>query len=125
MSCSSRRIRNRTTEASERSEGKSMGMHVSERFNTFLNNLTLTDAQIEDGATKHKGVRSCLNSHYYNSTSELNNSFLVGSWGKLTRIRPPRDIDVMFILPNSVYQRYLLFIGNRQSAILQEVKGVL
>ena len=31
---------------------------------------------------------------------------LSGSWGKLTRVRPVRDIDVLFVLPYSVYQRF-------------------
>jgi hypothetical protein len=40
-------------------------------------------------------------------------------------IRPPRDIDILFILPNSVWQRFKQRPGNRQSQILQEVKGIL
>jgi len=50
---------------------------------------------------------------------------LVGSWGKKTRVRPPRDIDVLFELPYSVYQRYEQKTGNKQSQLLQEVKDVL
>jgi hypothetical protein len=50
---------------------------------------------------------------------------LVGSWGKSTQIRPPRDIDILFVLPYSVYQRYEQVSGNKQSQLLQEVKRVL
>lgn len=50
---------------------------------------------------------------------------LVGSWGKHTRVRPPRDIDILFELPYSVYERFGTYVGNKQSAILQEVKSVL
>ena len=50
---------------------------------------------------------------------------LVGSWGKSTQIRPPRDIDVLFTLPPSVYERYEHVYGNKQSQLLQEVKNVL
>jgi len=50
---------------------------------------------------------------------------LVGSWGKSTEIRPPRDIDILFNLPYSVYQRYEQVSGNKQSQLLQEVKNVL
>jgi len=50
---------------------------------------------------------------------------LIGSWGKSTQIRPPRDIDVLFILPYSIYQRYEQVSGNKQSQLLQEVKRVL
>jgi hypothetical protein len=100
-------------------------MTVSERFKALLENLKLTSDQAEDGQTKHKGVAACLNSHYYNSSSETTNRLLVGSWGKQTRIRPPRDVDVLFSLPKSVYDRYQWRLGNKQSQLLQEVKDVL
>jgi Second Messenger Oligonucleotide or Dinucleotide Synthetase domain len=65
--------------------------------------------------------------HYWNQESEENNSLLVGSWGKSTAIRPPRDIDVLFILPDRVRTRLDgLTVGtNIQSVLLQEVRGVL
>lgn len=100
-------------------------MTVNERFTALLNNIALTDAQRDDGNTKHHGVRTCLNSAYYNSNSETANSMLIGSWGKLTRIRPPRDIDVFFELPYEVYQRFEGRTGNKQSQLLQEVRDVL
>src|SRR4051812_15979671 len=95
---------------------------VSSRFTRFLNNLLLTEAQKSDGATKHAGVRTCLNRNYYASTSSTANSFLIGSWAKATRIRPPRDIDVVFELPRSVYDRFEQRPGNKQSQLLQEVR---
>lgn len=100
-------------------------MSVSQRFTALLNNLALTFDQQVDGITKHHGVRKCLNSHYYNSSSDSANSCLIGSWGKSTEVRPPRDIDVLFVLPYAVYQRYESRSGNKQSQILQEVKSVL
>jgi len=76
---------------------------VSQRFNAFLQNIKITYDQAEDERTKHAGVRKCLNRHYWNSASETANSMLVGSAGKSTRVRRPRDIDLMFILPDAVY----------------------
>lgn len=98
---------------------------VTKRFRKFHNNVLLTTDQREDGKTKHEGVRKCLNSHYYGSASSTAHSFLVGSWGKYTRVRPLRDIDVYFVLPYSVYERFEEHAGNKQSALLQEVKNVL
>jgi hypothetical protein len=66
-----------------------------------------------------------LNTKYWSSNSETDNSFYVGSWGKYTRVRPPRDVDVLFKLPKSVYDRFQLRAGNKQSQLLQEVKDVL
>jgi hypothetical protein len=99
-------------------------MTVSARFDQFLAALRLTVDQQTDGTTKHTGVRQCLDYHYYGSYY-AGNGFLVGSWGKSTEIRPPRDIDIMFALPASVYNRYQTQPGNKQSQLLQEVKGVL
>jgi hypothetical protein len=98
---------------------------VTARFKQFDANLKLTDDQISDGTTKYKGITKCLNGNYQNSDSETNNSMLIGSWGKHTRMRPPRDIDLLYTLPISVYQRFESYSGNKQSALLQEVKGVL
>jgi hypothetical protein len=39
--------------------------------------------------------------------------------------RPPRDVDLLFTLPESVRSRYSNRTGNIQSQILQEVKTVL
>ena len=98
---------------------------VRKRFREFHGNLGLTQPQRDEGADHHHGVRRALNAHYYNSSSESANSFLIGSWGKLTRTRPPRDIDLYFEMPASVYHRFEQHQGNKQSALLQEVKQVL
>ncbi len=98
---------------------------VTKRFEEFNKNLSLTTLQRQDGQTKRSGVVSCLNRHYYGSTSGTDNSFLVGSWSKGTAIRPPRDVDMCFVLPVAVYNRLQGHRWNRQSALLQEVKDVL
>jgi hypothetical protein len=100
-------------------------MTVSDRFSEFLSNIRLTDTQSEDGEKKLAGVRSCLNAKFYNLSSPTANSFLIGSWARHTRVRPPRDIDVMFILPRSLYDRYERTPNNKQSQILQAVRRSL
>src|SRR3546814_860981 len=102
-----------------------MWIGVTKRFKDFHQNLLLTEEEHADGTTKHGNVRKCLNQHYYGSDSKTANSFLVGSWAKGTRVRPPRDVDIYFQLPVAVYERFEQVKGNKQSAILQEVKGVL
>jgi Second Messenger Oligonucleotide or Dinucleotide Synthetase domain len=98
---------------------------VTRRFTQFHQALLLTPAQRTDGMTKRAGVVSCLNSAYYDSNSQTDNSFFVGSWGKDTAIRPPRDVDIYFLLPPAVYNRFQGYIWNPQSALLQEVKDRL
>lgn len=98
---------------------------VRPRFTQFNANLSLTLSQTLDGYCKYTGVVDCLNRHYYNVASDTDHSLFVGSWGKQTAIRPPRDVDVYFVLPEAVYYRFQSRAGNIQSALLQEVKGVL
>jgi hypothetical protein len=99
-------------------------MTVGTRFSQFVAALMLTPDQQSDGQTKHTGVRQCLNEWYYGS-KYAGYGFLVGSWGKSTEIRPPRDIDIMFDLPKEVYDRFETHTGNKQSQLLQEIKYVL
>jgi hypothetical protein len=72
---------------------------IGQRFQLLLDRLMLTTDQRIDGYVKLMGVVSCLNRHYYGSSSLFANRLLVGSWGKSTEVRPPRDIDLLFILP--------------------------
>jgi hypothetical protein len=98
---------------------------VRQRFTQFHNSLSLTPTQFQDGMTKRNGVVNCLNRRYYGSTSETDNSFFVGSWGKDTATRPPRDVDLYFLLPVAVHTRFQAHVWNRQSALLQEVRAAL
>ena len=102
-----------------------MWIAVRQRFTQFHSNLTLTPLQKLDGRKKKGGVVNCLNRHYYRAPSETDNSFLIGSWAKDTAVRPPRDVDLYFLLPAEVYERFHHHVWNRQSALLQEVKNVL
>ena len=99
--------------------------NVYNRFKGFLGNLALTPAQRTDGERHRASVVSCLNRNYYGASSAIDNTFLIGSWGKNTVMRPPRDIDIYFKLPASVYERFNKRTGNKQSQLLQEVKSTL
>jgi hypothetical protein len=99
--------------------------YVTRRFTRLLANLALTDRQRQDGETSQRGVRARLNRHYWGYSSVTANSSLIGSWGKNTGVRPPRDVDILFLLPPSVYWRFQARAGNKQSQLLQEVKTVL
>lgn len=102
-----------------------MWIALTQRFATFNQNLKLTPDQISDGETKQAGVRRCLNNAYYGLSSDTANSFLIGSWAKDTRVRPPRDVDIYFVLSYADYLRFDKYSGNKQSALLQEVKSIL
>jgi hypothetical protein len=99
--------------------------YVRRRFERFLGNLALTADQVEDGETKHRGVVSALNRAYYGNSHATGNRVLVGSWGKATRVRPPRDIDLLFIPPVDVFHQFNARVGNKQSQLLQDVAAAL
>jgi hypothetical protein len=98
---------------------------VVSKFDGFAANLTLTPRQQQDAATKVKGITSVLNRVYWSIDSDTAHCIVEGSWGKGTQTRPPRDIDMMFVLPYAEYQRFEQRTGNKQSALLQDVKEAL
>ncbi|HHE64683.1 MAG TPA: hypothetical protein ENL09_01525 [Bacteroidetes bacterium] len=95
---------------------------VAERFNKFLSNIQLTSAQIQDAQTKYNGVCKKLHDHYYDFSYDGSTKLLVGSYGKNTAIAPPTDIDILFIMPYEVFDRYDSYSGNGQSQLLQDIK---
>ena len=100
-------------------------MGVTKRFSDFLSNITLTDDQLKAGRERRESVIQALNENYYGSKSKTDQSKFIGSWGKFTRVRPPRDVDVLFELPKAAYDRFQQRNGNKQSQLLQEVRSVL
>src|SRR5215204_742424 len=102
-----------------------MWVGVRQRFQSFHPDLNLTQDQINDGLGKSKSVCQSLERAYYERSSDNPPGLLVGSWGKWTQVRPPRDVDVFFVLPWDVYYRFEQREGNRQSHLLQEVRSVL
>ena len=106
--------------------GEGRWKYVEQRFLQLLSNLELTADQKQDGETKHRGVVASLNAAYHGTPGDgLDNRILIGSWGKDTRVRPPRDIDLHFILPAAVFHRFEARSGNKQSQLLQEVRSIL
>jgi hypothetical protein len=98
---------------------------VQQRFLKALENLKITEDQERDGKTKHEGVVACLNRAYRGISDGSGNRVLIGSWAKQTRTRPPRDVDLIFVLPIEVYYRFQTRQGNIQSQLLQELRDVI
>ncbi|WIW57340.1 hypothetical protein LRP31_35005 (plasmid) [Mesorhizobium mediterraneum] len=85
----------------------------------------MTDDQFNDGWTKHINIGRTLERAYYGTNGEFPPAFMVGSWGKQTQVRPPRDLDAFFVMPQHEKARFDARAGNVQSALLQEVKEAL
>lgn len=102
-----------------------MWAYVIPHFTAFLSNLELTQNQRDDALTKVESVARCLHAKYYQGDYNSNNAVVVGSHGKGTAIRPPSDVDMLYLLPVSEYYRINQVNGNGQSQLLQEVKRTL
>ncbi|WP_094540472.1 SMODS domain-containing nucleotidyltransferase [Brucella grignonensis] len=99
-----------------------MWIGVRQRFRRFHDGLKLSKDQLDDGVGKQLGVRKSLHRAYYSEASDNPCGFIVGSWGKGTAVAPPSDVDIFFELPVAVYHRFEAYQGNKQSALLQEVR---
>ncbi|MDX1919349.1 MAG: nucleotidyltransferase domain-containing protein [Candidatus Caenarcaniphilales bacterium] len=105
-----------------------MWKFVSSHFIDFQKNISLTENQHSDALTKAKGIAKCLLQKYWPriQSSDIDYvTILGGSYGKGTATRPVTDIDLLFILPSSVYTRFNDYEYNGQSSLLQEIKAVL
>jgi hypothetical protein len=100
-------------------------VHVRRRFDALIEAIGILPNQHQDGGTKINSVNACLHRAYYGVTDPTCHAVLAGSWARQTRVRPSGDIDLFFVLPHATYQRFEARTGNRQSQLLQEIKGVL
>lgn len=99
---------------------------MDQLFKRLIQNIMLTENQQEDARIKYNGVCETLHDAYYASTTyDGSTKLLIGSYGKSTHIRPPRDIDVLFKMPANEFERFNGLSGNKQSQLLQEVRSIL
>lgn len=71
-------------------------MGTSSRFKQFLANANITPDDRDDADTKTNGVARKLHGHYYDWDYDESTRVLIGSYGKETQVRPPRDVDILF-----------------------------
>lgn len=98
-------------------------MDVAKTFAAFLGNLQIQNRN--EISNRYKNITKILNKYYWDSESEILHSQQVGSYGRGTAINGISDLDMVFILPWSVYHRFNAYSSNGQSALLQEVKTVI
>lgn len=97
-------------------------MGVGEDFLGFKNNYNISSDKMNSIAYRYGRITRQLNTDFWNTTSETAHSLYVGSYGRDTAAKGVSDLDIGFVLPYSVYQRYHAYLGNGQSALLQAVK---
>lgn len=96
-------------------------MSISDKFTSFCKNIRISEDDVYSIRYRYKQITKRLNKEYYFSDSDTNHSYYVGSYGRDTDIHVS-DIDMIFVLPYSIYQKYNCYSNNGQSALLQDIK---
>lgn len=99
-------------------------MSVSDNFQTFCSNIRMSSDTVSKIRDRYHQITKRINIDYYGSTSNTNHSLYVGSYGRGTEIFTS-DIDMIVQLPYATYEKFNKYQTNGQSALLQEVRGVL
>ncbi|MFB5663692.1 nucleotidyltransferase domain-containing protein [Alteribacillus sp. HJP-4] len=95
-------------------------MGTYDNFSKLVQNTrTLNHSTVTERCGK---ITKRLNIEYWDTESSTSHSRYVGSYGRGTAIRGFSDVDLLMQLPDSIYDRYNKYLGNGQSALLQEVK---
>lgn len=96
-------------------------MSVSDKFQTFNRNIRISSSDAEKISYRYKRITKQLNKDFRSYESDSDYSLYIGSYGRDTDIHVS-DIDMLIQLPVAKYSQYNNYIGNGQSALLQEVK---
>ena len=100
-------------------------MAVAEWFTSFCSALLISSDKRSSLAARTKRITSRLNTDFRSLSSDTANSFYVGSYGRYTATPSVSDVDLLYIVPVSVYSQYDAYSGNKQSALLTAVRQSL
>ncbi|MCH5241948.1 MAG: hypothetical protein J1F67_05945 [Muribaculaceae bacterium] len=94
-------------------------MTTTQKFNTFLTNIKVDND--ETLSNRYGEITKKLNQRFRGSDSEVNNRLQVGSYGRYTGIKGISDLDMLYIMPDSLWDKY----KNDPKKLLQETKDAL
>lgn len=98
-------------------------MSVADWFREFCNSLPPGASKRSSIGDRTARITRRLNTDFRDTTSDTANRFYAGSYGRNTAVASVSDIDLMYVLPYSVYKKYDEYSSNGQSALLQAVKA--
>ncbi len=90
-------------------------MSISDAFKSFLSNVKVDNA--ETISQRYGEIKSALNKEFRDTDSKTANSLQVGSYGRWTAIKGISDLDMLYIMPDSLWEDYK---SNGQYALLSE-----
>ena len=95
-------------------------MSIASMFKQFLSNIKVqNDVQIE---LRYGEITSALNKAFRDSESKTSNNLQVGSYGRWTAIKGVSDLDMLYIVPASQWEKYK---DGGQSALLERTKAAI
>lgn len=94
-------------------------MTMQARFKDFASALEITKTEQKAATELHEDVRKCLEE----SSLEIKEDFLSGSYKRETKIRPLKDIDLVIVLDPDEYPDY--DEEGDPAALLDELESVL
>ncbi|WP_100612669.1 SMODS domain-containing nucleotidyltransferase [Confluentibacter lentus] len=97
-------------------------MSVTTNFETFCNNLLITQTKRSTISDRYLAICKRLNKDFWGMDTTSGGRY-VGSFGRNTANSYVSDIDMLFEMPLSTYNTYNAYISNGQSALLQAVKN--
>ncbi|QHZ54160.1 SMODS domain-containing nucleotidyltransferase [Paenibacillus larvae] len=89
-------------------------------FEDYCNGLEIDN--MESISKRYSEIVKRLNKSFWDLEDDEEHGYLVGSIGRHTAIKGVSDLDMLFVLPDSVYSQYNSMEGNKQSKLLQAVK---
>lgn len=100
-------------------------MGVGEWFADFCASLRINSAKRSSIGNRTNRIVGRLNADLRGLDSKAACRFYVGSYGRNTAIPSVSDVDLLYELPYSLYQRFHGHAGNGQSALLGHVKNAI
>lgn len=98
-------------------------MSVTDNFQNFCNNLLINEDKRETISSRYDTICKRLNKDFWNMDNTNHGGKYIGSFGRKTANSYVSDIDMLFEMPLSIYNKYNTYISNGQSALLQAVKN--
>lgn len=104
-----------------------MWNYVIPHFSAFLRELELSTDDRNDADGKAERIARSLFANYYPENTPFDPSCFVkvGSYGKGNACSACTDLDMLFVLPWTVYTRIDALAGNKQSQLLRDIKDAL
>lgn len=100
-------------------------MAVGDWFQKFCGNIRISQEKRSSIGNRTDRIVGQLNTDFRRLDSKTSYRFYVGSYGRSTAIPSVSDVDLLYELPFSLYERFDNHAGNGQSALLALVRNAI